>query len=73
MDKIYLVVIDLFEEEENAIIDICSSYEKAVELYYKYREDSKDTFSYHIDEVELDPNKEVLWDCYKNNDYFRRK
>ena len=75
MNKIYLVIIDLYDSEENSIVDICSTREKAEELMEKYINNCKQNgsegyspYSYHIDEVELDSSKDVLWDCYQNRD-----
>lgn len=74
MKKIYLVIIDLYENEENSIINICTSYEKAEELMNEYIDNGKDLpeenqFSYHIDEIEVDYSKDILWDCYDNSDF----
>ena len=73
MDKIYLVVIDLYESEENSIVNICTTREKAEELVEKYvtagEQYNLNDFSYHIDEVELDPSKDILWDCYINSEF----
>ena len=72
MDKIYLVVIDIYDEEENSIVDICSSREAAEDLISQYLENAKghgDSHSYHIDEVKLDSSKKILWDCYENPTY----
>ena len=69
MNKIYLVIIDLYLSEENSIVNICSSRERAEELMNEYINNCKNSdFSYHIDEVDLDPSKEVLWDCYDNKE-----
>lgn len=73
MNKIYLVIIDLYDSEENSIVDICSTREKAEELMEKYINNCKQheiasSYSYHIDEVELDSSKDILWDCYQNRD-----
>ena len=69
---IYLVVIDLYESEENSIVNICSNREIAEKLMEQYIENGNsrgyDTISYHIEEVELDPNKDILWDCYNNSE-----
>lgn len=69
---IYLVVIDLYESEENSIVNICSNRETAEKLMEQYIENcynrGYDTVSYHIEEVELDPNKNILWDCYNNSE-----
>ena len=69
---IYLVVIDLYESEENSIVNICSNREIAEKLMEQYIENSNkreyDTVGYHIEEVELDPNKDILWDCYNNSE-----
>ena len=65
MDKIYLVIIDLYDTEENSIVNICTTREKAEELMSEYGEGSG--FSYHIDEVDLDFSKDVIWDCYVNS------
>ena len=75
MDKIYLVVIDIYDEEENSIVDICTTHDKAEELISQYQENGKeyeDTVNYHIDEVELDDSKDILWDCYENSYYIER-
>lgn len=75
MDKIYLVVIDIYDEEENSIVDICTTREKAEELISQYQENGReyeDVVNYHIDEVELDDSKDVLWDCYENSYYVER-
>ena len=71
MNKIYLVIIDLYGNEENSIVDICSTREKAEELMEEYMSNCKQnyaSYSYHIDEVELDSSKDILWDCYQNRD-----
>ena len=69
---IYLVVIDLYESEENSIVNICSNRETAEKLMEQYIENcynrGYDTVSYHIEEVELDSNKNILWDCYNNSE-----
>ena len=75
MDKIYLVVIDIYDEEENSIVDICTTHKKAEELISQYQENGREheeTVNYHIDEVELDDSKDVLWDCYENPYYVER-
>lgn len=69
MNRIYLVVVDLYESEENAIVNICSNRETAEKLIKEYQNNCDDVLDYHIDEVELDPNKDILWDCYDNNEY----
>lgn len=73
MNKIYLVIIDYFENEENSIVDICTTRELAEELMNKYIQNSSerdlDAYDYHIDEVELDASKGVLWDCYENSTF----
>jgi hypothetical protein len=71
MNKIYLVIIDLYDNEENSIVDICNTREKAEELMEEYMNNCKQhytSYSYHIDEVELDSSKDILWDCYQNRD-----
>lgn len=73
-NKLYLVIVDLYENEENSIINICTSYEKAEELMNEYVENGKDLpeeirLSYHIDEIEVDYSKDILWDCYNNSSF----
>ena len=75
MNKIYLVVIDIYDEEENSIVDICTTRKKAEKLISQYQENGReyeDVVNYHIDEVELDDSKDVLWDCYENPYYVER-
>lgn len=75
MNKIYLVIIAMFNEEENSIVNICSTKEKAIELKEQYTKNCKCSgydSEYYIQEVILDPNEEILWDCYKNSKYFKR-
>ena len=78
MEKIYLVVIELYNDEENSIVDICTTREKAEELMNEYVAEGKknfpddDEFSYRIDEVELDESKDILWDCYRNSRFLRK-
>lgn len=69
MDKIYLVIIDLYHDEENSIVNICKTREKAEELMNQYigNGDDEDSYSYHIDEVDLNSDDEILWDCYDNS------
>jgi len=69
MDKIYLVIIDLYRYEENSIVNICKTREKAEELMNQYTERWKNNgdVSYHIDEVNLNSEDEILWDCYNNS------
>ncbi len=70
MDKIYLVIIDLYHDEENSIVNICKTREKAEELMNQYIEGWKNddkSVSYHIDEVNLNSEDEILWDCYNNS------
>lgn len=70
MDKIYLVIIDLYRYEENSIVNICKTREKAEELMNQYIENWKNVegdISYHIDEVNLNSENEILWDCYNNS------
>lgn len=70
MDKIYLVIIDLYNNEENSIVDICTTKEIAEKLMNEYSRRASynnSEYSYHIDEVELDSSKDVLWDCYTNS------
>ena len=65
MDKIYLVIIDFYENEENSIVNICSTLEKAEELKKQYEKNSDGIYKYHIDVIDLDSNQEILWDCYE--------
>lgn len=68
MNEIYLVIIDQYQDEENSIVNICTTESKAEELVHTYTDRTKDSnYSYHIDVVSLDPKKEVLWDCYDNS------
>lgn len=74
MDRIYLVIIDLYRDEENSIVNICKTREKAEELMNQYiengeNEDNDEDFSYHyhIDEVDLNSENDILWDCYDNS------
>ena len=68
-EKLYLVIIDIYHNiEENSIVDICTTREKAEELMKLYAGNSDDSkFNYHIDEITIDYGKDVLWDCYDNN------
>ena len=66
-EKIYLVIIDIYKDEENSIVNICTSREKAEELMERYKEQAGSAFNYHIDEVVIDFSKDILWDCYDNN------
>lgn len=67
MDRLYLVILEMYHEEENSITDICTSRETAERLLNQYTNCTKDSnYSYRIDEINLNPNEEVLWDCYKN-------
>ena len=67
-EKLYLVIIDIYNDEENSIVDICTTREKAEELMKLYISNSDDSeFNYHIDEITIDYGKDVLWDCYDNN------
>ena len=71
MNKIYLVIIDLYDSEENSIVNICSTREKAEELMNKYENNTSNSqipHDYHIDEVTLDSSDDILWDCYENRD-----
>ena len=74
MNKIYLVIIDLYNSEENSIVNICSSRETAESLMNQYIENGKTSnyksYSYHIDEVDLTTSEDILWDCYRNSDYY---
>lgn len=70
MDKLYLVIIDQYENEENSIVNICTSREVAVKLMTEYLNRTHDVnFNYHIDEVPLDFSKDILWDCYNNSSF----
>ena len=70
---IYLVIIDLYNTEENSIVNICTTKEKAEELMNQYIKNNNESgyndVSYHIDEVELDFSKDILWDCYNNSEF----
>lgn len=70
MEKIYLVIIDFFENEENSIVNICSNFETAERLMKEYKNNCEkypdNTYMYHIDEVLL-TGEDILWDCYINN------
>lgn len=74
-EKLYLVIIDLYEDEENAIVDICTSREVAEKLIDKYLEDFNNfidcdaPFNYHIDEITIDYSKDILWNCYNNSSF----
>lgn len=75
MNKLYLVVIDLYDSEENSIVNICTTKEVAEEQIEIFKENSikngyssKD-FDYHIDEIEIDYSKDILWDCYVNTSF----
>ena len=76
MNKIYLVIIAMFNEEENSIINICTSKEKAESLKTQYEHNCKCNHStdceYYVQEVFLDSDKEILWDCYNNSKYFKK-
>lgn len=68
MNEIYLVIIDQYGEEENSIVNICTTLEKAESLKKEYEDRTIDSnYSYHIDVVELDSSKDILWDCYDNS------
>ena len=72
MNKIYLLIIDIYDTEENSIVNICSTREKAEELMNQYINNAKESGyfnNYHIDEVDLDSSKEILWDCYDNSSF----
>lgn len=72
MNKIYLLIIDIYDTEENSIVNICSTREKAEELMNQYINNAKESgyiHDYHIDEVDLDSSKEILWDCYNNSSF----
>ena len=67
-EKLYLVIIDIYHDEENSIVNICTTREKAEEVMDLYINNSDDSeFNYHIDEITIDYSKDVLWDCYDNN------
>lgn len=77
MNKIYLVIIDLYESEENSIVNICSNRETAEKLMNQYIKNCKasgyeSNYHYHIDEVELNDSEDILWDCYRNS-YFNHE
>ena len=68
-EKLYLVIVDLYEIEENSIVNICTSREAAENLMEQYLINSENRLSYHIDEITIDYSKDVLWDCYKNSSF----
>lgn len=68
-EKLYLVIVDLYENEENSIVNICTSKEIAENLMEKYRENSQCELDYHIDEITIDYSKNILWDCYENSSF----
>lgn len=68
-EKLYLVIVDLYENEENSIVNICTSKEIAENLMEKYRENSQYELDYHIDEITIDYSKDILWDCYENSSF----
>lgn len=68
-EKLYLVVIDLYDSEENSIVNICTSKEVARNLMNQYIENSGRRFDYHIDEITIDYSKDILWDCYNNSNF----
>ena len=73
MNKLYLVVIDLYDSEENSIVNICTNKEIAEKQINNFKENSSkngyssNDFDYHIDEIEIDYSKDILWDCYVNS------
>lgn len=73
MNKLYLVIVDLYNTEENSIVNICTSREQAEKQIETFRKNFIEhpyyngDFNYHIDEIEIDYNKDILWDCYKNS------
>ena len=76
MDKIYLVIVNYYNicddiKEENSVVNICSTKEKAEELKNQYIRNCRclsDRAEYHIDEVILDSSNDILWDCYNNSE-----
>lgn len=70
MDKIYLVIIDIYHDEENSIVNICKTKEQAKSLMDEYSLNGFDVnYSYHIDEVDLNQDSDILWDCYYNSNF----
>lgn len=72
MNKLYLVIIDIYESEENSIVNICTSREVAEQQIEQFEENAikngfANDFDYHIDEIDIDYSKDILWDCYENN------
>ena len=66
MDKLYLV---LNIKDEPFVINICNNVGKAEELKHKYinnfiNNGEKECDFIVVEEVSLDPSKEVLWDAY---------
>lgn len=68
-NKIFLVTIKKYGPEENCIINICSNIEKAEELKSQYTKNSVENnldFQYEVIELDINFDKEILWDCYKD-------
>ena len=77
MNKLYLVIIDIYDSEENSIRTICTSREVAEQQIIQFKKNAKDSgfadneflYNYHIDEIDIDYSKDILWDCYVNNSF----
>lgn len=72
---IYLVIIAMFNEKENSIVNICSTRDKAESLVKEYTnswQESGEYHEYYIQELDINTDSEILWDCYRNSKYFRR-
>ena len=67
--KLYLVIIEIYHDEENSIVNICSNYDVALELKKEYEERAENMYSYRIDEIDTSSGKDILWDCYSNSNF----